>query len=382
MSKTPQPQPDVLVIGDHPCAYFAAALLRQNASIRVVHTRIPGEELLDRLVAINPELFDLHELLTPLKRKLDLVPIYGLKFLADDPNTEIAHVGKTISAYIASFKQIHQALIKLAEEKEVRSYDPDTLEIRQLDEGGVDITINKAHVHAKILILAGELPANQKQMLGLPPAWDGEVLHRYTYLRLKGSKWYDAGSKAVMPMSLDLNGTLNWAWLMPGNHQVQLAVEQPVDGSSALSSTDLLGRWIDVLIAHGVLNLPPGSPPIDVRTATSLELPLAGALSQEGVANRTLLIGPAGGFYTACAEDIYPTLWSALHAADVAKKALKERHVQDALQPYRQKWGSTLGDYLRGPQQNLRFLLPLVYRNAIMTARLTEAILSGKSVVR
>ena len=71
-----------------------------------------------------------------------------------------------------------------------------------------------------------------------------------------------------------------------------------------------------------------------------------------------------------------------MYAVDVAKKALKERHVQDALQPYRQRWGSTLGDYLRGPQQNLRFLLPLVYRNAVMTARLTEAILSGKSVVR
>jgi len=56
--------------------------------------------------------------------------------------------------------------------------------------------------------------------------------------------------------------------------------------------------------------------------------------------------------------------------------------VQDSIQVYRQKWGTTLGDYLRGPQQNLRFLLPLVYRNPVMTSRLAEAILSGKSVVR
>jgi len=52
------------------------------------------------------------------------------------------------------------------------------------------------------------------------------------------------------------------------------------------------------------------------------------------------------------------------------------------LSPYRQQWRTTLGDYLRGPQQNLRFLLPMVYRNPKMTARLTEAILTGKSVVR
>jgi hypothetical protein len=71
-----------------------------------------------------------------------------------------------------------------------------------------------------------------------------------------------------------------------------------------------------------------------------------------------------------------------LFAVDVIKRALKEKHLQDALNPYRQKWRTTLGDYLRGPHQNLRFLLPLVYRNPTMTARLVEAILLSKSVVR
>jgi N-acyl-D-aspartate/D-glutamate deacylase len=30
----------------------------------------------------------------------------------------------------------------------------------------------------------------------------------------------------------------------------------------------------------------------------------------------------------------------------ILRKALKEKHLQDALQPYRQKWGTTLGEYL------------------------------------
>ena len=64
------------------------------------------------------------------------------------------------------------------------------------------------------------------------------------------------------------------------------------------------------------------------------------------------------------------------------RKALAERHLQDALRPYREQWGTTLGEYLRGPQQNLKFLLPLVYRNPVMTSRLAESILLGKSVVR
>ena len=61
---------------------------------------------------------------------------------------------------------------------------------------------------------------------------------------------------------------------------------------------------------------------------------------------------------------------------------LTPRHLQDALAPYRHNWRTTLGDHLRDPQQNLRFLLPLVYRNQVMTTRLTEAILLGKGMLR
>jgi flavin-dependent dehydrogenase len=371
---------DVLVLGDHPCAYLAAAILRQTESIRVAHSTIPGEDHPDRLVLMNPQFFELHQLLSPLKRKLELMAIYGLKFLADDPTVEIAHTSKTISAYVGAFKQIHAALVKLAHSAGATCYRPEQLQIENLDENGVDVSIDGARVRPKLLLLAGELPAAQKQLIGQPVSWDGDVPHRYTFLRLKGAKWFDGGTKPVMPMSLDLKGTLNWGWLLPGSGHVQIAVEQPMNGATSTTCTQLLEHWIKVLIAHGVLKTAPGS--IDPSAATTMDLPLAGALAQEGVANRTLLIGPAGGFYTACTEDIYPNCWSAVYAVEVAKKALKEKHLQDALQPYRQRWGSTLGDYLRGPQQNLRFLLPLVYRNHMMTARLTEAILFGKSVVR
>ena len=100
------------------------------------------------------------------------------------------------------------------------------------------------------------------------------------------------------------------------------------------------------------------------------------------MARRTLLIGPAGGFYSASGEDVYPAAWSAKFAADAAAKALKAPQVQDALGVYRGKWGATLGEYLRGPQQNLRFLLPLVYKNPTMTDRLANSILLGESLVR
>jgi hypothetical protein len=253
------------------------------------------------------------------------------------------------------------------------------LQIHRLDETGLDATVGKAVVRATVLVVGGSLPEAQQKMLGMPDGWDAEVMHRYTFLKLNGTKWADLGSRPVVPMSLNLRETLCWGWLLPGPKGVQLAVDQPAGTVSRVGPTELLAHWGETLRRNGILA---GKGELPTRDAESIDLPLGGALAHEGVANRTLLVGPAGGFYSACTEDIYPNCWSALYAADAVKKALKEPHLQDALHPYRHKWRTTLGDYLRGPQQDLRFLLPLVYRNQVMTTRLTESILLGKSVVR
>jgi flavin-dependent dehydrogenase len=375
MAKTAPKPPDMLVLGDHPCAYLASAILAESKTLRLSQAIIPGEKVVDRLVTINPAFFELHKILAPLKSKLDLQPIHGLKFLADNPAISSSHVHQSVAAYVASYKQLRSEMQKLAQNAGVEFRQPAKLQIRQLDESGVKVEIDEAIVHAKLLLLAGELPPEQKRMIGLPPQWDQQAIHRWTALLIKGAL-NDQLDKTLLPMSLDLGGTMHWAWLLAAAGKIQIAIEQPL--AEAGSAQVMLQKWIDVLVAHKIIR----KPSFDWGDVISLNLPLGGALSQEGVANRTLLIGPAGGFYTACAEDIYPNCWSAVCAAEVAQKAITQRHVQDALQEYHQCWGTKLGDYLRGPQENLKFLLPLVYRNSVMTARLAEAILFGKSVVR
>jgi hypothetical protein len=241
------------------------------------------------------------------------------------------------------------------------------------------VTVGKQHVHPRVLVLGGPLPEPQQKILGLPESWGADVVHRITFVRWKGAKHVELGGKPVVPMSLDLMGKLCWGWLLPCGQSVQVAVEQPIETLVSIKPAELLAHWVTVLKRHNVLHQETQVPLAD---AESMDLPLAGALAHEGLANRTLLVGPAGGFYSASGEDIYPNVWSALFAAAAIKAAWKETHLQDALHPYRQKWRTTLGDYLRGPQQNLRFLLPLVYRNQVMTTRLTEAILQGKGMVR
>lgn len=380
MAKLP-PKVDVLVLGDHPSAYLAAAALEQAGGVTVMHSRIPGEHLADRLVVINPQLFELNAMLRSLKRKLKLVSTYGLTFLGDNSAMRNGCVRKSISAYVGSLKQLHAEFSAMAKHAGVFSYSPRKLDILTVDESGLNIALGDSTVHARLLLLAGELLPEHRKMLGLAP-WPEESIHRYTYVQVptRSAIGFEPGNRPLIPMSLNLRDTHHWAWLLPWKGQIQLAIEQPRPGEGSPSPQDLLGHWARLLSDHGVLTGPPER--LGLNKATSLDLPLAGALSGEGVASRTLCIGPAGGFFSACAEDVYPNCWSALCAVEVARHALKERHVQDALHAYRVKWGATLGDYLRGPQQNLRFLLPLVYRNAAMASRLADAILTGKSVVR
>jgi flavin-dependent dehydrogenase len=373
------PKLDVLVLGEHPATYLCAALLKHTGKLRVLHATIPDERPVERTCALNPAFFSLHKLLEPLKRKLDLTAVYGVQFLADDPETRSECRGKATTAYCVNYKDMRQAMIKLAADEGVEMVTPKQLQIHRLDEKGLEVTLGRGEARPKALVLGGRLPDAQQKLLGLPDSWGPDVVHRYTFLRLKGNKWADLGGRPTLPMSLDLRKELMWAWLLPFDGGVQIAVDQPIETVSKVGGVELLRHWAETLRKHNVLK---GTGDLPLDAAEALDLPLAGALAHEGVANRTLLIGPAGGFYSATGEDLYPNCWSAIYAADVLKKAMKEPHLQDAIQPYRQRWRTTLGDYLRGPQQNLRFLLPLVYRNQVMTDRLSDSILLGKGLVR
>jgi flavin-dependent dehydrogenase len=370
---------DVLVFGEHPSAYLVAAMLRHKTKYRIVHSTIPNEQTPDRLVIINPALFELHALLEPLRRKIETRAVYGLQFLADDPATHSEYRNKSTVTCVGPYKDIRKAMQSLAEQQGVEFVTPRQIQIHRVEEHGIEVSLGNQTVHPKALVLAGRLADAQERILGVPKEWERGVLHRYSYVKLRGTRLADLSGRPLMPMSLDLRGLLSWAWLLPGPHHVQLAIEQPLEQIQQIKPVELLQHWANVLHHHGIFQSPLEIHPNSIE---SLDLPLAGALAQEDLANRTLLIGPAGGFYSATTEDIYPNCWSALYAADVLKKALKELHLQDALQLFRHRWRTTLGDYLRGPQQNLRFLLPLVYRNQIMSHRMGEAILTGASVVR
>ena len=369
----------MLVLGDHPSAYLAAALLHARPSVHVVHSTIPGDGPTDRLTLVNPAVFKLHGLLGPLERKLDASPLYGLRFLAASGEGVGEYRSRSGLCLAAWAKHVRDLFRAVAEKVGVEMLRPRELRIGRLDEHGIEVECGGESLRPRSLIVAGMLPSSQRQTLGIPDALESATVYRCAAVHLKPATFPEVGDRAVAATCLDFDQPGAGAWLLPAKPSVQLLVHEILRPGAPQSWPRLLTDWAATLVRHGLMER---SVRVSPDWAETFDLPLAGALSLEGVANRTLLIGPAGGFYASSGEDVYPGCWSAVFAVEVLRKALRERHLQDALQPYRQVWRTTLGQYLRGPQQNLKLLVPLAYRNEVMAARLAESILLGRSLVR
>jgi flavin-dependent dehydrogenase len=96
------------------------------------------------------------------------------------------------------------------------------------------------------------------------------------------------------------------------------------------------------------------------------------------VGKNALFVGDAGGYVAAVShEGLYPAIWSASLAVDVCGIALGSTHAQDALTSFDSRWRGEMADYLRPPNSDLRFLLPLIFSNQRMAEKLVQAFFFG-----
>ena len=125
---------DVLILGDHPSAYLAGAMLKQKTKLRVVQATLPDREPEDRLVTINPAFFDLHPLLAGLKKSLPTTPMHGLRFLADDAHTASEHKTKSPVALIARYCDVRDGVAQATAVDDVEFISNQPVEILGVDE--------------------------------------------------------------------------------------------------------------------------------------------------------------------------------------------------------------------------------------------------------
>ena len=378
-------QADVVVLGCHPSAFLAVALLKQIAGLQIVHASLAGEKYIDRLVLVNPKLFDLHPLLNGVQHELTLTPTYGLRFLGDERGLENSFTSKSVTAFVASFKQVQSVLQKRAG---VHGEVVANLEIHGMDETGVDLTLGKNRLRTKLILLAGPVEASHRQILGLPEKWDAEVMHRYSFIKCRSSKLEAIAQpgEALIPMSLDLGGTLHWAWLLAAGEHVQLAIEQPVERFAEKQVRVRNGITCGNGAAVG--ECAERSP----NDQASKDRYKSGHDDRAAVRRRTgsgsgresnAAIRPGRGvLHGLCRGNVSVLLVGHLCGGCGEGGVERTLHPRCLARVIARSGAARLGDYLRGPQQNLKFLLPLVYRNPTMATRLAEAILTGESVVR
>jgi flavin-dependent dehydrogenase len=126
--------------------------------------------------------------------------------------------------------------------------------------------------------------------------------------------------------------------------------------------------------------------PLDVSQeaarAKVTQSPASAALDMDThVGKHSLLIGDAGGFISAASnEGIYPAMWSAQIAVEVIDSALKSPQSQDELMSFETKWRTTMADYLRSPNTDIQFLLPLIFSNQPIADRMGAAFFSGENI--
>ena len=117
-------------------------------------------------------------------------------------------------------------------------------------------------------------------------------------------------------------------------------------------------------------------------TVDVVESPGAVALAMDShVAKHTLVVGDAGGFVSAASgEGIYPAMWSASIAADVMTEALATANPQDTLRAFDSRWRGPLADYLRAPNTDMQYLVPLIFTHQPMADRMGAAFFSGENI--
>jgi hypothetical protein len=126
--------------------------------------------------------------------------------------------------------------------------------------------------------------------------------------------------------------------------------------------------------------------PVDLSEAAA-QAPLAAspasaALDMEThIGKHTLLVGDAGGFVASLSnEGIFPAMWSARIGAEVIHSALSSPQSQDELMTFESKWRTTMADYLRAPNTDVQFLLPLLFSNQPMADRMGAAFFAGDNI--
>lgn len=185
-----------------------------------------------------------------------------------------------------------------------------------------------------------------------------------------------AGSEDAVAVVFGLNRQGAFGIVMDSGERTAVAVSAP---DSAEEATSQLLTLCQRLTQN---ELAPAELASQAARTSARRSPAGAALEMDShVAKHALVVGHAGGFVSATSDEgIYPAMWSSELAVEVLNEALDSKHSQDILMQFDAKWRMAMADYLRAPNTDIQFLLPLIFSNQPMADRMAAAFFNGESI--
>jgi len=365
---------DIAVLGATPAGYAAAYSLAKKGR-QVILLDAPDQPSESSLSDWAPrEFFDIPSLPKGLEKACAAKAFKQMVYHNSDLSKQVEYSTRATIGYFLNVKDLLTSFRRLAVAAGVKIRSCRTRPTVRLLEDHVDL-LSTPLTRARLLLIACNTPAEavveltlQGQHLPQPPmvvvALD--VPMGAAAKPLAGALHViESRDRSDMGMFLVAGGQLH----------IRMISASVASGTRVAELTALVAK----LQRAGIV---PANLPLSKATGAVWYPPAGMALELEThVAKRCMLIGTAGGFAESITgQTLFPSIKSAVIAADIAQVALDHAHTQDELMKYKTLWRKNLADYLRPPNTSLQMLLPLLFVNQQIVAKFTKALLFGDSI--
>ncbi len=365
---------DVVIAGAGTAGATAAALLAANKRSVVLLER-------DALPRSSPCPAWVNKAASPILEAIGLMP----KVVFQQPLTDVRFLDASLeksaspevdgaAASLVQREELIDTLVQAATSAGARLCHDTQIHDFSPKEGGVEVHTSSGETILGRTLVVALGPGNPliEPVLGHSvPAQQGRWSAMIS-TNVKG----DSKSAASAYVVLGLNKEGAFGLILQKDKVARITVGA---SQSAVEAPRLLAALCTRLQAKGILQADLSALAIKSKAYC---VPAAAALDMDShVGKHALVIGEAGGFVSACSDEgIYPAMWSAQIAADVIHAALASKHSQDTLMEFDSKWRMAMAEYLRPPNTDMQFLIPLIFSNQPMANRMAKAFFCGENI--
>lgn len=366
---------DVLIVGAGPAGATAAIFLaRQDRSVMLVD-RAEFPKPVPCAGWISGKSVELFDELGVDPKKMGALPFGKVSFYRSDFSESARPSFENAPGFLVDRPSFDRKLFDMARKAGATVQGGcEVVDLRLKEDRVVAQLAGGALVEAKLLLLAAGRQSPLLDRVSIPGVDAGSVVWTAMVEEVPPKGAGPAEPEVAVVLGLDRGPS--FAFCCSHKKRVFVGVHWHGDRAETVPKLVLACRGA---AEHGVV-------PIDLSKKAAMCKPLStsGAAAMEmdsHVGKHTLVIGEAGGFVTAASQEgIYPAMWSAQIAAEVALEALQGVHSQDQLMQFNSVWRMRMADYLRSPHTDIQFLLPLVFTNQPMADRMGAAFFSGENI--